>query len=79
VPQRSALNLPRKSSAAPDAIFAEDRLLREGQQLSLDSLLDASASAQAIAHKSREHREAVTAFIEKRRPDFERGERAKNS
>jgi hypothetical protein len=24
VPQRSALNLPRKSSAAPDGIFAED-------------------------------------------------------
>ena len=48
------------------------RLLREGQQLSLDSLLEASASAQAIAHKSWEHREAVTAFIEKRRPDFSR-------
>lgn len=48
------------------------RLLREGQQLGLDSLLEASASAQAIAHKSWEHREAVTAFIEKRRPDFER-------
>jgi enoyl-CoA hydratase/carnithine racemase len=48
------------------------RLLREGQQLSLDSLLEASASAQAIAHKSWEHREAVTAFIEKRRPNFER-------
>jgi enoyl-CoA hydratase/carnithine racemase len=55
------------------------RLLREGQQMSLDSLLDASASAQAIAHKSRENREAVTAFIEKRKPDFERAERAKNS
>ena len=54
------------------------RLLREGQQLSLDSLLEASASAQAIAHKSSEHREAVTAFIEKRKPDFEHGERAKN-
>ena len=48
------------------------RLLREGQQLGLDSLLEASASAQAIAHKSWEHREAVTAFIEKRRPDFAR-------
>jgi enoyl-CoA hydratase/carnithine racemase len=49
------------------------RLLREGQHLGLDSLLDASASAQAIAHKTAEHREAVTAFIEKRKPDFHRG------
>jgi enoyl-CoA hydratase/carnithine racemase len=48
------------------------RLLREGQQLGLDSLLDLSAAAQAIAHKTVEHREAVTAFIEKRAPDFER-------
>lgn len=48
------------------------RLLREGQQLGLDSLLDLSAAAQAIAHKTAEHREAVTAFIEKRAPDFER-------
>jgi enoyl-CoA hydratase/carnithine racemase len=51
------------------------RLLREGQQMSLDSLLDASASAQALAHKTAEHREAVTAFIEKRPPDFERAAR----
>jgi enoyl-CoA hydratase/carnithine racemase len=55
------------------ALRLTKRLLREGQQLSLDSLLDASASAQAIAHKTWENREAVTAFIEKRKPDFERG------
>jgi len=48
------------------------RLLREGQQLPLDSLLEMSAAAQALAHKTPEHREAVEAFIEKRRPDFER-------
>lgn len=47
------------------------RLLREGLQLPLDSLLEASASAQAIAHKTAEHREAVTAFVEKRKPDFD--------
>jgi enoyl-CoA hydratase/carnithine racemase len=42
------------------------RLLREGQQLSLESLLDLSAAAQALAHKTPEHRAAVEAFIEKR-------------
>lgn len=46
------------------------RLLREGQQNTLDNVLELSASAQALAHKTPEHREAVTAFIEKRAPDF---------
>lgn len=48
------------------------RLLREGQQNTLDNVLELSASAQALAHKTAEHREAVTAFIEKRAPDFHR-------
>jgi enoyl-CoA hydratase/carnithine racemase len=42
------------------------RLLREGQQLPLDSLLDLSAAAQAIAHKTAEHRAAVEAFVARR-------------
>jgi enoyl-CoA hydratase/carnithine racemase len=46
------------------------RLLREGQQNTLDNVLELSASAQALAHKTAEHREAVMAFIEKRKPDF---------
>jgi enoyl-CoA hydratase/carnithine racemase len=46
------------------------RLLREGQQNNLDNVLELSAGAQALAHKTAEHREAVTAFIEKRPPDF---------
>ncbi|MGD9945790.1 MAG: crotonase/enoyl-CoA hydratase family protein [Burkholderiaceae bacterium] len=47
------------------------RLLRDGQNSTLDALLEASASAQALAHKTAEHREAVSAFIEKRKPDFD--------
>jgi enoyl-CoA hydratase/carnithine racemase len=46
------------------------RLHREAEQLRLDSLLELSASYQALAHKTPEHREAVMAFIEKRRPVF---------
>jgi enoyl-CoA hydratase/carnithine racemase len=42
------------------------RLLREGQYVRLESLLELSAGFQALAHKTREHREAVEAFIEKR-------------
>lgn len=46
------------------------RLLREGQHMRLDSLLELSAGYQALAHKTSQHREAVTAFLEKRKPNF---------
>lgn len=46
------------------------RLLREGQNTDLESLLELSASFQALAHKSKQHREAVEAFIAKRPPVF---------
>jgi len=46
------------------------RLLREGQHVKLDTLLEISAGYQALAHKTPQHREAVTAFIEKRKPVF---------
>jgi enoyl-CoA hydratase/carnithine racemase len=46
------------------------RLLREGQHTTLDTLLEMSAGYQAIAHKTPQHKEAVMAFIEKRKPEF---------
>ncbi len=46
------------------------RLLREGQHSRLESLLEISASFQALAHKTPQHREAVMAFVEKRPPVF---------
>ncbi len=46
------------------------RLMREGQHLRLDSLLQMSVGFQAIAHKSAQHREAIDAFIDKRQPEF---------
>jgi enoyl-CoA hydratase/carnithine racemase len=46
------------------------RLLREGERASLESLLEISASYQAIAHLEPDHHEAVRAFIEKRAPKF---------
>ena len=42
------------------------RLLREGQHVRLETLLEMSAGFQALAHKTRQHKEAVLAFIEKR-------------
>ena len=46
------------------------RLLREGERSSLESLLEMSASYQAIAHMTPDHHEAVRAFVEKRAPKF---------
>jgi len=47
------------------------RLLREGEHARLDSLLELSASFQALAHKTPQHHEAVQAFIDKRPPKFD--------
>jgi enoyl-CoA hydratase/carnithine racemase len=46
------------------------RLLREGVHNTLESVLETSASYQALAHLSADHHEAVRAFIEKRAPKF---------
>lgn len=46
------------------------RLLREGQHVRLDTLLEMSAGFQALAHRTKQHKEAVMAFIEKRKPVF---------
>ncbi|MDO8277969.1 MAG: enoyl-CoA hydratase-related protein, partial [Burkholderiaceae bacterium] len=47
------------------------RLLREGGHMRLESLLEMSAGYQALAHKTPQHREAVMAFVEKRKPIFD--------
>lgn len=47
------------------------RLLREGQDMKLGPLLELSAAYQALAHHTRDHEEAVEAFLEKRPPAFE--------
>lgn len=47
------------------------RLLREGEHSRLEALLEMSAGYQALAHKTPQHREAVMAFIEKRKPVFD--------
>jgi enoyl-CoA hydratase/carnithine racemase len=67
----AAVALAQRIAANPPAVMRmTKRLLREGQSLGLDSLLELSAAYQAIAHKTAEHREAVQAFIEKRKPVF---------
>jgi enoyl-CoA hydratase/carnithine racemase len=68
----TALALAGKIAANPPAVMRmTKRLLREGQSASLESLLELSAGYQAMAHKTAEHQEAVTAFVEKRKPNFD--------
>jgi enoyl-CoA hydratase/carnithine racemase len=48
------------------------RLIREGLHSRLDTVLELSAVFQAVSHKTRDHAEAVDAFLEKRAPRFDR-------
>jgi enoyl-CoA hydratase/carnithine racemase len=64
-----AHSLARKIAANPGhALRLTKRLLREGQHVRLDTLLELSASFQALAHHTEEHHEAVRAFLDKRPP-----------
>jgi enoyl-CoA hydratase/carnithine racemase len=54
----------------PHAVRMTKRLLREGRHVRLDTLLEMSAAMQSLAHTTADHREAVSAMIEKRPPVF---------
>lgn len=54
----------------PHAVRMAKRLLREGMHTRLDTLLELSAGFQAMSHQTADHREAVSAFLEKRKPTF---------
>lgn len=60
---RIAVNPPR-------ALRMTKKLLKEGQKVSLETLLELSASMQALAHHTSDHGEAVAAMLEKRSPVF---------
>ena len=63
--------LAQQIAANPSqALRMTKRLMREGQHTRLESLLEMSASFQALAHTSADHLEAVDAFLHKRKPVF---------
>lgn len=61
--ERVAVNAPR-------AVRLAKRLLRESQHGRLADVMELSAAFQALAHETADHKEAVTAFGEKRAPKF---------
>ena len=60
----------RIAANPPSALRMTKRLIKEGEHAKLDSLLEMSASLQALAHQTKDHAEAVDAIIEKRTPNF---------
>ncbi|MGN9766925.1 crotonase/enoyl-CoA hydratase family protein [Micromonospora sp. SD12] len=60
----------RVAANPPHAVRMAKKLLREAQHQSLDSILELSAAMQALAHQTRDHEEAVRAFLDRRDPHF---------
>ncbi len=60
----------RMAAQPPDVLRMTKRLLREGTQARFETVMELSASMQALAHHTHDHEEAVNAFFEKRPPTF---------
>ncbi len=63
----------RLASGAPLAYRAAKAAVYQGADLSLESVLDLEARNQEVVGRSRDVREGIRAFLEKRKPEF-RGE-----
>ena len=67
----AANELAERIAANPGhAVRLSKRLLREGMHTRLDTILEMAAAFQSLAHQTDDHREAVSAFLEKRAPVF---------
>ena len=64
-------DLARRIAAnPPHALRMAKRLLLQGREMAQLPLLELAAQMQALAHTSKDHGEAVKAFLEKREPQF---------
>ncbi len=64
-----AFELARHIASRPQvAVRFLKILMRQSHSAGLDEMLDAASVLQSICHKTEDHREAVTAFLEKRKP-----------
>jgi enoyl-CoA hydratase/carnithine racemase len=63
----------RIAANPPQAVRMTRRLLREAWNAKLDAVLELAAAMQAVAHTTADHKEALAAMREKRKPVF-RGE-----
>src|ERR1041385_865554 len=58
------------SRQPPDVLRMTKRMMREGQSVSFETIMEMSAAMQSLAHLTDDHQEAVAAFFEKRPGDF---------
>lgn len=67
----AARALAERIAANPShAVRMTKRLLLEGRNTRMDTLLEMAAAMQSLGHATADHREAVAAFLEKRPPHF---------
>jgi enoyl-CoA hydratase/carnithine racemase len=60
----------RISRQPPDVLRMTKRMMREGQNVSFDIIMEMSAAYQSLAHLTEDHQEAVSAFFDKRQGDY---------
>lgn len=60
----------RMAANPPHALRLAKQMLREGQHMRLDSLLEMASAFQAISHCAEDHKEAINAVFDKRDPQF---------
>lgn len=60
----------RIAANPPHVVRLTRRLLREASAMNLSTVLEMSASMQAVAHATEDHQEAVSAMLERRKPVF---------
>ena len=75
VPHDSLLERARERAAViaakpPRAVRIAKRLMRNAERMDLPDFLNSAAAYQALMHQTEDHHEAVSAFIEKRKPHF---------
>lgn len=75
VPHEELLARVRERAAViaakpPRTIRAAKRLMRSAERMDLPDFLDSAAAWQALMHQTADHAEALSAFLEKRKPEF---------
>ena len=75
VPHDTLLERARERAAViaakpPRAVRIAKRLMRNAERMDLPDFLNSAAAYQALMHQTEDHHEAVSAFIEKRKPHF---------